>query len=60
MNPNYRNPLNYVYVVGNLRQYCEAYHKRIANLEDQKFDLEKEVDFRDLQVLGRAAEINFF
>lgn len=29
---------------------CELYHKRIVELENKKFDLEKEVEFRDFQV----------
>lgn len=29
---------------------CETYHRRIADLENKKFDLEKEVEFRDFQV----------
>lgn len=37
-------------LLAQLKQYCEAYHKRIAELENKKFDLEKEVEFRDFQV----------
>lgn len=33
-----------------LKQYLDQYHKRIADLENKKFDLEKEVEFKDMQV----------
>ncbi|KAJ8932366.1 hypothetical protein NQ314_014733 [Rhamnusium bicolor] len=33
-----------------LKQVCDGYHKRIVDLENKKFDLEKEVEFRDVQV----------
>lgn len=33
-----------------LKQYLDQYHKRIGDLENQKYDLEKEVEFKDMQV----------
>lgn len=33
-----------------MKQYCDQYHKRIADLENKKFDLEKEVEFKEMQV----------
>ena len=39
-----------LYILASLKQYCDMYHKRINDLENKKYDLEKEVEFRDLQV----------
>lgn len=33
-----------------LKSVCDGYHKRIIELENRKFDLEKEVEFREFQV----------
>jgi len=39
---------------GQLKQYCTQYHKRVCELENNKYDIEKDVEFRDFQI----AELN--
>lgn len=39
-----------LYILGTCKQVIQLYHKRIGELEVQKYDLEKEVEFRDFQV----------
>ena len=34
-----------------LRGICEEYHKRIVGVEDAKYDIEKEVEFKDYKVI---------
>lgn len=49
-----------LYILATIKQVCENYHRRIDDLENKKFDLEKEVEFRDFQVewaLWRACYI---
>lgn len=36
--------------IGSLKTYCNQYHKRIAELENQKYDIELEVDRKALEV----------
>lgn len=36
--------------LGSLKQYCQQYHRRISELENEKYDLEVEVEFKQLQV----------
>lgn len=38
------------YILASLKQTCELYHRRIGELENRKYDLEKEVEGRDFQV----------
>lgn len=33
-----------------IKQYCQQYHKRISELEVEKYDLEVDVHYRDMQV----------
>merc|ERR1712117_845084 len=33
-----------------LRGICEEYHKRIVGVEDAKYDIEKEVEFKDYKI----------
>ena len=33
-----------------LRQICEDYHKMIVVIEEAKYDIEKEVEFKDYRV----------
>jgi len=33
-----------------LRHICEEYHKRIVGVEDAKYDIEKEVEFKDYKI----------
>ncbi|XP_018564823.1 troponin I isoform X9 [Anoplophora glabripennis] len=40
------------------KQVCENYHRRIADLENKKFDLEKEVEFRDFQIAELNSQVN--
>ena len=35
---------------GELRSLCQEYYKRICVMEDEKYDLEKEVECKDYQV----------
>ncbi|XP_072382018.1 troponin I isoform X6 [Diabrotica undecimpunctata] len=41
-----------------LKQVCEGYHRRIVDLENKKFDLEKEVEFRDFQISELNSQVN--
>ncbi|XP_028140805.2 troponin I isoform X10 [Diabrotica virgifera virgifera] len=43
---------------GSLKQVCEGYHRRIVDLENKKFDLEKEVEFRDFQISELNSQVN--
>ncbi|KAJ3631035.1 hypothetical protein MTP99_012191 [Tenebrio molitor] len=43
---------------GNIKQVCTQYHKRIGELENQKYDLEKEVEFRDFQIADLNSQVN--
>lgn len=36
--------------LGQVKQVIEQYYRRIIDLENRKYDLEKEVEFRDFQV----------
>lgn len=38
------------WILVQIKSICEGYHKRIVDLEHKKFDLEKEVEFREFQV----------
>jgi troponin I len=42
----------------NLRKFCEYYHKRICELENTKYDLEKEVEARDWQIADLNSQVN--
>lgn len=35
---------------GELESLCREYYKRISDIEDKKYDLEKEVEFKDYQI----------
>lgn len=43
---------------GNLKQYCQTYYKRICDLENSKYDLEKEVENRDFQIADLNSQVN--
>nr|XP_015834629.1 PREDICTED: troponin I isoform X5 [Tribolium castaneum] len=43
---------------GSLKGICQQYHKRIGELENQKYDLEKEVEFRDFQISDLNSQVN--
>ena len=45
-----------------LRQICEDYHKMIVVIEEAKYDIEKEVEFKDYRVTTQdwTAEIEAF
>ena len=35
---------------GELKSICQEYYRRICDVENSKYDLEKEVEFKDYQV----------
>uniref|UniRef100_A0A1Y1MRZ3 Troponin I n=1 Tax=Photinus pyralis TaxID=7054 RepID=A0A1Y1MRZ3_PHOPY len=41
-----------------VKSLCESYHKRISDLEHKKYDIEKEVEFRDLQINDLNSQVN--
>nr|WUV29655.1 troponin I [Cylas formicarius] len=40
------------------KQVCEQYYRRISELENKKYDLEKEVEFRDFQIADLNSQVN--
>lgn len=42
-------------IIDEVKRVCKAYHERIGDLEDKKFDLEYIVKRKDLEVVRRAA-----
>ncbi|CAH1963398.1 unnamed protein product [Acanthoscelides obtectus] len=43
---------------GTAKQVCEMYHKRIIELENKKYDLEKEVEMRDFVIAELNSQVN--
>uniref|UniRef100_A0A146KS90 Troponin I n=1 Tax=Lygus hesperus TaxID=30085 RepID=A0A146KS90_LYGHE len=41
-----------------VKSICESYHKRISELENKKYDIEKEVEYRDLQINDLNSQVN--
>lgn len=37
-------------ISGELRDLCQSYHERICAIESEKYDTEKEVEFKDYQI----------
>ncbi|XP_048526323.1 troponin I isoform X18 [Dendroctonus ponderosae] len=43
---------------GQVKQVIEQYYRRIIDLENRKYDLEKEVEFRDFQIADLNSQVN--
>ncbi|CAH1123641.1 unnamed protein product [Ceutorhynchus assimilis] len=43
---------------GTVKQVCEQYYRRIVDLENKKYDLEKEVEFREFQIADLNSQVN--
>merc|ERR1711957_278410 len=41
-----------------LRDLCETYHERICGIENDKYDTEKEVEFKDYQITDLNIAVN--
>ena len=45
-------------ILGELRDLCETYHERICGIESDKYDTEKEVEFKDYQITDLNIAVN--
>ena len=45
-------------IIGQLRDLCETYHERICGIESDKYDTEKEVEFKDYQITDLNIAVN--
>ena len=45
-------------ILGQLRDLCETYHERICGIESDKYDTEKEVEFKDYQITDLNIAVN--
>ena len=39
------------FILAKLIAICEAYHAKVNQLEEEKYDMEKEVEFKDYKVI---------
>lgn len=46
------------HISGELRSLCEDYYQRICKIESEKYDTEKEVEFKDYQINDLNIAVN--
>ena len=54
----YGTPKGNLIILGQLRDLCETYHERICGIESDKYDTEKEVEFKDYQITDLNIAVN--